>query len=114
MNKNLLNTKKGSENQKFSGLFLPKAKKGDLSFQTIVIAALCLIALIVLATASSDLINKFVKKLFGLGDEAQPEKLKKSCTYNGGYCTNLDGCKNAIIPRPSEGWEGSCEICCKL
>ncbi len=92
-----------------------KTKKGgeSLSFPTIVIAALCLIALIVLATTSSGLIDKLFKKLFGLGEEAQPETLKRSCLYNGGYCTTLEECKNTIIPKPSEGWEGSCEICCK-
>jgi len=94
-------------------LFLPKTKKGALSIELIIVAALCLVVLIVLAGLFTNTIGEIMKKIFGIEKEATPVELKRSCTYQGGHCTTVKDCSNTIIPAPSEGWKGICNVCCK-
>lgn len=87
-------------------------KKGELTFQMIVLAALALVALVVMAGLFSNTIGNIMKKIFGIGEESTPEELKKSCSFLGGKCTSLKDCKGRILPKPSDGWKENCEVCC--
>lgn len=111
--KKISNSKKGSENQEFSGHFFPKGKKGvELPLNTVVVAIIVLIVVVVVIFAFTKLFNKGTgglgEQIDALGDEDGDNiaNMFDKCPCDPGE-KEFDGCKSE--KEPTTGYKKNIE-----
>ncbi|MBI5065835.1 hypothetical protein HZA97_06365 [Candidatus Woesearchaeota archaeon] len=88
-------------------------KKGaELGLNTIIVAALGLVVLVVLIGFFSGFFGDFTGKIRSLFEQTTPEEIAKTCSYQGGTCVAQGQCSGKILSTPQGGWNNKCEICC--
>lgn len=89
-------------------------KKGaELGLNTIIVAALGLVVLVILIGFFSGFFGDFTAKIRSLFEQTTPEEIAKTCSYQGGTCMAQGQCQGKSLPTPQGGWKGEgCSICC--
>ncbi len=89
-------------------------KKGaELGLNTIIVAALGLVVLVVLISFFTGFFGDFASQIRSLFGQTTPGEIARTCSYKGGTCVAQGQCQGEILPTPQGGWKGEgCSICC--